>query len=158
MLRIFSRKFSAHIFCHLSWLIRTKKQALLFLQTSIQKLTDREKSLSNVTGEKKRDERVKFDQPLWLQCHHHLGHYITSCKAVNASIVCFIHCYYWCLRNSYCLYILSSTDRTLFSDLVSKISDAINKITTKRVKGFSELVQTKVTSLARYSNFVRREQ
>lgn len=111
MLRIFSRKFTANILCHISWpFIRTKKQALLFLQTSIQKLTDREKSLSNVTGKKKRDERVKFDQPLWLQCHHHLGHYITSCKAVNASIVCFIHCYYWCLRNSYCLYILSSTE------------------------------------------------
>lgn len=95
MLRIFSRKFTANILCHISWpFIRTKKQALLFLQTSIQKLTDREKSLSNVTGKKKRDERVKFDQPLWLQCHHHLGHYITSCKAVNASIVCFIHCYY----------------------------------------------------------------
>ena len=111
MLRIFSRKFTANILCHISWpFIRTKKQALLFLQTSIQKLTDREKSLSNVTGKKKRDERVKFDQPLWLQCHHHLGHYITSCKAVNTSIVCFIHCYYWCLRNSYCLYILSSTE------------------------------------------------
>lgn len=111
MLRIFSRKFTANILCHISWpFIRTKKQVLLFLQTSIQKLTDREKSLSNVTGKKKRDERVKFDQPLWLQCHHHLGHYITSCKAVNASIVCFIHCYYWCLRNSYCLYILSSTE------------------------------------------------
>lgn len=111
MLRIFSRKFTANILCHISWpFIRTKKQALLFLQTSIQKLTDGEKSLSNVTGKKKRDERVKFDQPLWLQCHHHLGHYITSCKAVNASIVCFIHCYYWCLRNSYCLYILSSTE------------------------------------------------
>ena len=110
MLRIFSRKFTANILCHISWLIRTKKQALLFLQTSIQKLTDREKSLSNVKGKKKRDERVKFDQPLWLQCHHHLGHYITSCKAVNASIVCFIPCYYWCLRNSYCLYILSSTE------------------------------------------------
>lgn len=111
MLRIFSRKFTANILCHISWpFIRTKKQALLFLQTSIQKLADREKSLSNVTGKKKRDERVKFDQPLWLQCHHHLGHYITSCKAVNASVVCFIHCYYWCLRNSYCLYILSSTE------------------------------------------------